>query len=672
MASKINITVESDDSAVQGLVTKLNTLDLTTKEYAKTCKTVRDQLVIGSQAHIDYKNVVAQVAEQTRSDAAKMYASYFKLGEGIRSVETMLGELAAAYGATKFFVEASTQAARIKLLTEELDRLGKSKGFDAVKLMEQLAIATKGAVDNTDLLQIALKAIQLGNIDLNKLPAIMQLIQHQANLMGVDVRDMFDQFIKGAETGSSKFQIQFGLLYDLKKAEEDYAKSIGTTVQYLSDEEKRAVAVQVAFDNLLARQKAETSQAEQTINKFSKLGVVFDDVKETIGDLIGVPLSKFLLSVALEVAIAVEGLIALYHTIVGIGKAAYETITFSFDYTTAKEEFADAAKMGDQIRKQVKEIGDMWVKTEKDVSLSKEKIAEPPKTAKHVVGEAEAKSKAAEQQKLLAAQLKAEEERARALEWTDSALEKEAGYIQDAVDAGLLSTEQAIKELEILMDMAVEERERVRLLKTIAKLKEDQVNKDEKALRDIERAENERLRKLHKQYKELGLAADSVTKGIFNSFDGMAAEFSDAWQGMWARNIGNTKTLVAQLVQSIVSEFAALGAKLAAMQIFSWLFPSMGGFSNVVSLFTGRASGGDVYPGHSYVVGENGPEVLRLGAYGGTVIPNYRLSQVPPNSYPTTGGDSKMVFQTGEFKIKGNDLIASWVMTKQGKAKRVF
>lgn len=38
-----------------------------------------------------------------------------------------------------------------------------------------------------------------------------------------------------------------------------------------------------------------------------------------------------------------------------------------------------------------------------------------------------------------------------------------------------------------------------------------------------------------------------------------------------------------------------------------------------------RASGGPVLPMHSYLVGERGPEVIRMGSQGGTVIPNHRL-----------------------------------------------
>ena len=38
-----------------------------------------------------------------------------------------------------------------------------------------------------------------------------------------------------------------------------------------------------------------------------------------------------------------------------------------------------------------------------------------------------------------------------------------------------------------------------------------------------------------------------------------------------------------------------------------------------------RAMGGDVAPGRSYLVGEHGPEVLRMGRRGGSIIPNHNM-----------------------------------------------
>ncbi len=50
-----------------------------------------------------------------------------------------------------------------------------------------------------------------------------------------------------------------------------------------------------------------------------------------------------------------------------------------------------------------------------------------------------------------------------------------------------------------------------------------------------------------------------------------------------------------------------------------------GDYNAVAGLAGQRAMGGDVMPGESYLVGERGPEVLRMGRQGGTVIPNHAI-----------------------------------------------
>lgn len=46
------------------------------------------------------------------------------------------------------------------------------------------------------------------------------------------------------------------------------------------------------------------------------------------------------------------------------------------------------------------------------------------------------------------------------------------------------------------------------------------------------------------------------------------------------------------------------------------------GYSNAAGISGGRADGGPVMPGQTYIVGERGPERLVMGKQGGTVIPN--------------------------------------------------
>lgn len=61
-----------------------------------------------------------------------------------------------------------------------------------------------------------------------------------------------------------------------------------------------------------------------------------------------------------------------------------------------------------------------------------------------------------------------------------------------------------------------------------------------------------------------------------------------------------------------------------------------GGIASILtSVLGGRAAGGPVAAGASYVVGERGPEILRMGGRSGTVIPNHALSGRVAGSQPS-------------------------------------
>jgi len=84
----------------------------------------------------------------------------------------------------------------------------------------------------------------------------------------------------------------------------------------------------------------------------------------------------------------------------------------------------------------------------------------------------------------------------------------------------------------------------------------------------------------------------------------------------------------------------ALGAGAAATVIAA-------GVSFAAQSLSGRALGGQVRAGESYVVGERGPEVLTMGNTGGRVIPNERLA--------STSGQVVNKTANVTFNIMAND-----------------
>jgi tape measure domain-containing protein len=106
----------------------------------------------------------------------------------------------------------------------------------------------------------------------------------------------------------------------------------------------------------------------------------------------------------------------------------------------------------------------------------------------------------------------------------------------------------------------------------------------------------------------------------------------------------------------------ALGAAAAATIIAA-------GASYSAKSLSGRALGGQVRGGESYVVGERGPEVLTMGSAGGKIIPNSAISNLPASgiinntanvTFSITANDTRGF---DELLLKRRGMIASLVQS---------
>jgi hypothetical protein len=81
---------------------------------------------------------------------------------------------------------------------------------------------------------------------------------------------------------------------------------------------------------------------------------------------------------------------------------------------------------------------------------------------------------------------------------------------------------------------------------------------------------------------------------------------------------------------------------------------SSSGVDSALRKQSGRASGGPMFPGEEYLVGENGPEILQMGNRSGNMIPNHALGGMGD-------GDLYLTVDLGDgieksFRIKMRDL----------------
>ena len=192
----------------------------------------------------------------------------------------------------------------------------------------------------------------------------------------------------------------------------------------------------------------------------------------------------------------------------------------------------------------------------------------------------------------------------------------------------------------------------------------------------------------------IGTKEEALFGGIQNGFSGMASDLSSAWQNMWAKNIGNTKTLVAQLIQSIVDSFLAMAARMAAMAIFQLIFPTSWGSLLGMGAYKGgefsyAAGGGDASFGNgtkNVLVGDdNGKinrttELMQVGSRGVRIISNSNMQKMTQFSQASkSGSNSAMANAISNLNANvarlsahnGNSILVMTQLAKEARTGRV-
>lgn len=73
-----------------------------------------------------------------------------------------------------------------------------------------------------------------------------------------------------------------------------------------------------------------------------------------------------------------------------------------------------------------------------------------------------------------------------------------------------------------------------------------------------------------------------------------------------------------QFANAVLDDLTRILVRLLVVQSLS----ALGGATGIIPPLPGRQEGGPVRPGRSFVVGENGPEILTMGNQGGFITPN--------------------------------------------------
>jgi lambda family phage tail tape measure protein len=207
-----------------------------------------------------------------------------------------LVRLYATYAANVFAVSAAFQALREAMNTTNmvrgLDQLGTATGTAMGSLAKRFSEASGGAISLRESMESTAKALSSGMTQKQFLQ-LGEVAKKASQALGINMPDAVSRLTRGISKLEPELLDELGLFTKVGKASEDYARSVGKSVDSLTDFEKRQ-----AFANAVLKEGIDKfSNIDIPTNPYDRLLATLKNVTQGILEVVNkavVPLIDFL------------------------------------------------------------------------------------------------------------------------------------------------------------------------------------------------------------------------------------------------------------------------------------------------------------------------------------------------------------------------------------------
>jgi len=188
----------------------------------------------------------------------------------------------AAYFAVSRAWDIAEKAANFEQQKIGFANLAASYEANGEKILESLKKVSDGTVNSMTLVNKAGTAMMMG-IDPEKIVKLMEIARATTRVTGQSVTQAFDD-ISLAVARSSKLKLDnLGIIIDVAKANEEYARELGTTSDKLNDTQKKQAFLNESIkmgEDLIKRMG---DQADTTRDKMDRLKVSLEELQLLMG-----------------------------------------------------------------------------------------------------------------------------------------------------------------------------------------------------------------------------------------------------------------------------------------------------------------------------------------------------------------------------------------------------
>lgn len=163
--------------------------------------------------------------------------------------------------------------------------LAEQAGIAADVLKNQLLVATKDMVGETELLNLASETFVKIGTNAKELPAILELARKTYVAFGGSVVENTDKITSAIFSGQTRQLRSIGILIDTEAVYKNYARAIGTVVPLLTEQQKQTAVLNAVLEKGNERFKSISSTGGQTDEAVQKLKSSFTNLNDQLSIL---------------------------------------------------------------------------------------------------------------------------------------------------------------------------------------------------------------------------------------------------------------------------------------------------------------------------------------------------------------------------------------------------
>ncbi len=309
--SKVQFDVELNENSVES---SFKAVDERAAKSAKESAAVFGEAF--ERMENDLKDGLARIVKETSKDSmksAKESASVFseafkKQEDEIVKAQISLTDFAAGWYLLKEAANVAGSAMDSALqfvvngeqelkLDKKFETLAMQAGIAADVIRNELTDATKGLVEESKLLELGSEAfIQLGK-NASALPQILELARKTYAVFGGDVVSNTEKITNAIFTGQTRQLKQLGLIVDAEKIYKNYARSIGTVVPLLTEQQRQTAILNEVLAQGAEKYKnvnAETGKVSDATTRYAvQIKALNDELSILVSNTFGKTIAGF-------------------------------------------------------------------------------------------------------------------------------------------------------------------------------------------------------------------------------------------------------------------------------------------------------------------------------------------------------------------------------------------